>query len=708
MATQRRKNRIKRKVTKAESSGNYGRANNLTNRLGNIATREGNRSVGNTLIQRAATGLGNTFRNASSLPAKNLTANASGFTSKATLNPQTGRVTVPNSSISSPQTALQKAKVSIYDTKSNRGGGGSSGTIRPNLQNSGSMQSNMGFAGNSIVTGSSFDPTDNTTISYTPKSEPTLNGGRRQSGTQTFGPAAPVNANEAIIQQKGDGPAVVTGGGSTTSSLRVGSPSTASATGTTGSTASASGSGLTIAPAGSEGYLGGYDYALSNEERARQKLYEDEQAYYEKQKNERVDKDSIMRDTLRQFQGEIDAANSVFAGELSKAKILGDNRLRMTRAENFNAGAENSSFGNAAQDRVIAYNTDQENAINNEKLQLIASIESEARVLGEKYYQDKKAAKEAGFESYMASLTGAKSAKEAISNDIAANMIQSGVSISELSPAKLESIAKSAGVSVQSVKSAYETAKELAEQQALEAEQEAAKAERESQFNLSEGQARYDSEGNLIASRAKTYAPSSGSSSSSSTSSTSGVSVSPAAQSYIDRYNSGSATLDDILKSIPGVGGQGLRDEISMAIASQSGTLPDFARNKLTEAQSLVNELLLDSKGKRSAVGSSFGKLVGTGKRGLQPKRVGFETKAQQLAGILTLDNLGVLKGPLSDADREFIQVVSSGQNLNMSEADFDANLRRILAKLDVKLGVSTGGVGSSPEDDTLLAEFGL
>jgi len=243
-----------------------------------------------------------------------------------------------------------------------------------------------------------------------------------------------------------------------------------------------------------------YDYSLTPEERALEEARKRETEYYDKLANERISRDEIMRDTLAQFQGEIDATNSVFADKLRQAQIQGQNRLGMTRAENFNAGIQNSSFANAAQERTANFNADAENAIQNEKLQMISQIESSAREAGQKFYEQKKAAKEAGLESYMALLTGTKSAKEAIALDIADNILNSNLSIDEINPQNLESIAKNAGVTTSQIKKLYQ--QRVDEQAQAEAE-----LALKGQFNLSEGQARYDAQGNLIASRAKTYAP---------------------------------------------------------------------------------------------------------------------------------------------------------------------------------------------------------
>lgn len=675
MATRRRKSRIIRKQTRAFGEGKDARSLQLQNRRDVIATREINRANGNGLVKKTLNKVVDPLRNAVGLPAKSLSANAyQAFPKVDIQRDATGKV-IPTGAITSPASALAERRDVAVGVKSGQ-----------NSQNSSALIPNIGPAN---VPAPVSMPTKGTSSGTSPEkqviTEPSVSI-PKSSGVSLSSPS------------------------SVASSAKVSAPSSLS-TGIgsiSGGNANASVGGIQLNPDGTPALGSDFDYALTPEQRAEASARRREQDYYDRESKQSLSRSSIMRDAMRAFQGEIDAVNSVYADKLKQAQLAGADRLGSDRAENFNAGAVNSSFGNASRERVLDFNRDTEGAIYNEKMQLISQINSAARTAGDRYYTEKKAAKEAGLESYLTSIKGSNEAKKAIATDVASNIYRANLSPEKIDKKQLEEIAKNAGISVRSVEDSFREIVDAAEAQAEADKLAAEKAARDGAFNLSEGQSRYDANGNLIASRSKTYAPSSGGGYGSSISSASGLSVSSAAQSYIDRYNSGSATLDDIMKSIPGVGGQGLRDEISMAIAAQKGTLPDFAKNKITEAQGLINELLLNSKGKRSAVGSSFGKLIGDGSRGLQGKRVGFETKARQLAGILTLDNLGVLKGPLSDADREFIQVVSSGQNLNMSEEDFDANLRRVLAKLDVKLGGSTGSIGTSPEDDALLAEFDL
>jgi len=90
-----------------------------------------------------------------------------------------------------------------------------------------------------------------------------------------------------------------------------------------------------------------------------------------------------------------------------------------------------------------------------------------------------------------------------------------------------------------------------------------------------------------------------------------------------------------------------------------------------------------DAVGKSSAVGASWAKFVPFGQSlGLQGDRTAFENKVNTLKANLTLDNLGLLKGPMSDKDLAFLQAVGSSLTTDMSEAEFDKELGKVITKL--------------------------
>lgn len=127
------------------------------------------------------------------------------------------------------------------------------------------------------------------------------------------------------------------------------------------------------------------------------------------------------------------------------------------------------------------------------------------------------------------------------------------------------------------------------------------------------------------------------------------------------------------------------------------------------EALTLVNELLSpDSIGKGSALGFSGAKFVPFGQSlGLQGERTSFEAKVNTLKSNLTLDNLSLLKGAMSDKDLLFLNSIGSSLDTSMSEAEFDKELTRIKDKLE-NAGATAITSSSSIPRGTDGASYGL
>lgn len=435
-----------------------------------------------------------------------------------------------------------------------------------------------------------------------------------------------------------------------------------------------------------------FNYNKTPQQIAEEEALRRSQDYNDQQSQQDTNYENIMRDTLRQFQGEIDATNQVYADKLRIAGIQGQNRLGQQRAENFNAGAVNSSFGNAAQDRTQSYNNDVEAGIQAQKLQSLAQIESQARELGNKYYEQKKAAKESGLAGYLENIKSAGAQKEAIATDIATNMLNAGLTVDEISPAKLEKIAKDAGVPLQQIKTTFKAMKD-----AMDAA--AAEAALKGQFDLSEGQARYDATGKMIASRAKTYAPKSGSVSSSGSSygGVGGTQVSSAAQNILNQLNTNGGTVDDYVKG-SSKDAQKLRNEVYDALNNQGGRT-NVSTALLADARDIVNDLITtksykDLGGYSTKLGGQFTQSFGDAK-----------ARVAQLSALLARDNLGLLKGAMSDKDLAFIQAMSTGfegQGVQ-SESYIKEKLNTIYNKLDKKVGSSNSQMTSNSSGTTSL-----
>ena len=115
------------------------------------------------------------------------------------------------------------------------------------------------------------------------------------------------------------------------------------------------------------------------------------------------------------------------------------------------------------------------------------------------------------------------------------------------------------------------------------------------------------------------------------------------------------------------------------------------------EALTLARELRGDSPGKGSAIGASPAKLLPFGQAlGLQGNRSAFEARVNTLKSNLTLENLALLKGPMSDKDILFLNSIGSSLNFEMSETQFNSELDRIITKLESAGATPTAGAGGA------------
>ncbi|TCU78871.1 hypothetical protein EDE08_101653 [Bradyrhizobium sp. R2.2-H] len=120
------------------------------------------------------------------------------------------------------------------------------------------------------------------------------------------------------------------------------------------------------------------------------------------------------------------------------------------------------------------------------------------------------------------------------------------------------------------------------------------------------------------------------------------------------------------------------------------------AAQQKNEALELAKELRSDTAvGKGSAVGASAAKLVPFGQAlGWQGDRTAFEAKVASLKSNLTLDNLKLLKGAMSDKDLMFLNSIGSSLDTSMSEKAFNSELDRVIQKLE-STGASASGGGN-------------
>ncbi len=165
--------------------------------------------------------------------------------------------------------------------------------------------------------------------------------------------------------------------------------------------------------------------------------------------------------------------------------------------------------------------------------------------------------------------------------------------------------------------------------------------------------------------------------------------VSPEAQNIIDQINLG-ASLDDLVKGTSNAA-QNLRNEVIAGLNAQGG-LTTKSYEILKDGKEVV-DAMLNSKayealgGYSSILGGQYSTAYGDAM-----------AQAAQLQAILARDNLGLLKGAMSDKDLAFIQAMSSGfeGQGTQSEAFIKERFESIQTKLADKISKVPTETGSS------------
>lgn len=218
------------------------------------------------------------------------------------------------------------------------------------------------------------------------------------------------------------------------------------------------------------------------------------------------------RQKLSQFQKEIDATNSVYTQILADTKQQGVGRLGSGRAIQARSGLLGSDFASAQNDTITSANTDAENLVRAEQAAKIQALLGKARTDAVAEIAAKREARKAGAEDYLSYLASSAERKASKLAKVAGALLEQGIDVKDVDPAKLKQIAKDYGVAAEDITSAYNTEKTARETAQAEAD---AKAIKDNSFNLSEGQSYYAYDPKTggytqVASKAKTYAPKDG------------------------------------------------------------------------------------------------------------------------------------------------------------------------------------------------------
>lgn len=201
-----------------------------------------------------------------------------------------------------------------------------------------------------------------------------------------------------------------------------------------------------------------------------------------------INEGDVQQDTLRMFQAEIDAVNEAYDQLRQDEVLMGTGRLGRQRAMAARGGILGSDFAASQKGKVQDFNTGQLKGIEAERQARIGSILGTARQTAAQEIANKRAARQQGAENYLAYLASAGDRRQSNIEQLATSVFTQGFAPEEILD-ELTEAANQMGVPIQDVIAAYHNIKAGG-----------GGGDRDpGQFTLSEGEQRYDSQGNLIA-----------------------------------------------------------------------------------------------------------------------------------------------------------------------------------------------------------------
>ena len=216
----------------------------------------------------------------------------------------------------------------------------------------------------------------------------------------------------------------------------------------------------------------------------------------------------LRKGVMSQYQGEIDAAKSAYARLLAEQQQLGVGRLGETTAIQARRGLQGSSFGTGMTEGVRKTNLNAEGTVLEGQASAIAGIMSRANKAAQDEIDYQRAAKKGGLKEYQDAKSKQGERKQVIVKDVAKNLLLGNVTYDML-PDSDKAALKGMGISQQDIINSYLEQKTA---QDKEKAKEDAQMVKDRSFALGEGQDYYQynpttGKQELIASKAKTYAP---------------------------------------------------------------------------------------------------------------------------------------------------------------------------------------------------------
>lgn len=215
------------------------------------------------------------------------------------------------------------------------------------------------------------------------------------------------------------------------------------------------------------------------------KVFQNLRDQYEADSQLDISSQDVRNEVLRDMRQRISARDAIYQSELARLNREGGQRLGENRAQSARAGLLGSDFGTQQKEAVMGYNADLRGALRAEQDQALGEIFNDAFNFAQTEINNLRVLKQQGGENYLKALEiEQERMDQGLLNTVNA-MIARGVDPTTLKVSDVDKIASQFGASGPKLLSFYQQSKQDTATQ--------------DGFTLSQGEVRFDANGNLIA-----------------------------------------------------------------------------------------------------------------------------------------------------------------------------------------------------------------
>lgn len=423
---------------------------------------------------------------------------------------------------------------------------------------------------------------------------------------------------------------------------------------------------------------------------------------YKSQATDTVNEEAIREATRNRIQGQIDAINAAVADQIANFRnTTAKNRQGQSYALAAAGGRIGSATGEAEFQKTEDYNNQEEQTYRNEANLKISQLFGQATRDADAEIKAKRESIQQGIDKYFEFLDNQGKQKRDQVSAFVKNMLALGVDPSQLSDEDFQKLQDQYGFTREQLGSLYNDAKSEKDQAAMESEKAKAdldKAKRDAtEFDLSEGQARYvydpvTGEAKLIASKAKTYAPTGD-----------GTTSNPVVDSWVSQINAGKATIANVPAN--------LKNAVITALTNSAPTDSSYQITTLKSALGNVQKL------KGAAGPSAISRTLGDtfiGNSSFRQLEAYVDTVKSNLLTLVTDPNIKKFFGPqMSNRDVELMTSIASSldaQRLSPEQIQGEVDkINNFLQKYEAarnSSGFVDTGAGVTEEQSALRTKY--